>query len=170
MKVPFCEKVGYALGDGAANLVFQLMMMFQLMFYTDVLGIGAGAAGLILLGARVFDAFVDPLAGILSDRTQTKWGKYRPWVVGTALPFALVFALKAGLGFGGAVCGWILGAAGFDPVAAVQTQTAQQAIRLSVSVIPAVLFTMGCVALCFYPISKRTEKVMQQELNARRTK
>ena len=59
---------------------------------------------------------------------------------------------------------------GFDPAAAVQTQTAQQAIRLSVSVIPAVLFTMGCVALCFYPISKRTEKVMQQELNARRTK
>lgn len=445
MKVPFSEKIGYALGDGAANLVFQLMMMFQLMFYTDVLGIGAGAAGLILLGARVFDAFVDPLAGILSDRTQTKWGKYRPWVVGTAIPFALVFALsylspdwseraktawaagtyallmalysfnntpysslggvmtdegrertavatvrfvaatiatiivqvvtlplvacfdnpktgwgvtvgiyaafaavmlivsgcvakeriappatqknslkddlksvfgnapwramfaltlvlfitlalwgsasayyfkytvpeetlsfslfngvgqaltfvavvtlpgllsdrfgkkatyltclaltavftagfffvpptsrygllamgalkslayaptipllwammgdvadhsewqsgrratgfvfagivfalKAGLGFGGAVCGWILGAAGFDPAASVQTQTAQQAIRLSVSVIPAVLFTMGCVALCFYPISKRTEKVMQQELNARRTK
>ena len=88
MKVPFLEKVGYSLGDGAANLVFQLMMMFQLMFYTDVLGIGAGAAGLVLLGARVFDAFVDPLAGILSDRTSTKWGKYRPWVVGTAVPFA----------------------------------------------------------------------------------
>ena len=94
MKVPFLEKVGYSLGDGAANLVFQLMMMFQLMFYTDVLGIGAGAAGLVLLGARVFDAFVDPLAGILSDRTSTKWGKYRPWVVGTAVPFALVFALS----------------------------------------------------------------------------
>ena len=94
MKVPFAEKVGYSLGDGAANLVFQLMMMFQLMFYTDVLGIGAGAAGLVLLGARVFDAFVDPLAGILSDRTSTKWGKYRPWVVGTAVPFALVFALS----------------------------------------------------------------------------
>ena len=94
MKVPFAEKVGYSLGDGAANLVFQLMMMFQLMFYTDVLGIGAGAAGLILLGARVLDAFIDPLAGILSDRTHTKWGKYRPWVVGTAIPFAVVFALS----------------------------------------------------------------------------
>ncbi len=94
MKVPFSEKVGYSLGDGAANLVFQLMMMFQLMFYTDVLGIGAGAAGLVLLGARVLDAFIDPLAGILSDRTSTKWGKYRPWVVGTAVPFALVFALS----------------------------------------------------------------------------
>ena len=94
MKVPFLEKVGYSLGDGAANLVFQLMMMFQLMFYTDVLGIGAGAAGAILLGARVFDAFIDPLAGILGDRTKTKWGKYRPWVVGTAMPFAVVFLLS----------------------------------------------------------------------------
>ena len=443
MKVPFPEKVGYSLGDAAANLVFQLMMMFQLMFYTDVLGIGAGAAGLILLGARVFDAFIDPLAGILSDRTQTKWGKYRPWVVGTALPFALVFALsylspdwgvraktawaagtyallmalysfnntpysslggvmtdegrertsvatvrfvaatvativvqvatlplvrlfddpktgwgvtvgiyaafaavmlvvsgcvaqeriappptqrnslkddlrsvfgngpwramfvlslflfvtlalwgsasayyfkyavpeetlgfplfnavgqgltfaavvtlpgilsdrfgkkatylaclaltavftagfwfvpatsrygllamgalkslayaptipllwammgdvadhsewmsgrratgfvfagivfalKAGLGLGGAVCGWILGAAGFDPEAVVQTEAARQAIRLSVSLIPAGLFAIGCAALCFYPISKATEKTMQAELAARR--
>ena len=445
MRVPFLEKVGYSLGDGAANLVFQLMMMFQLMFYTDVLGIGAGAAGLVLLGARVFDAFVDPLAGILSDRTSTKWGKYRPWVVGTAVPFALVFALsylspdwgvraktawaagtyallmalysfnntpysslggvmtddgrertsvatvrfvaatvativvqvatlpmvkmfedprtgwsvtvgiyavfaavmlvvsgcvakeriappatqrkslgedmksvlgdapwramfvltlflfvtlalwgsasayyfkyavseetlgfpffngvgqgitfvavvtlpgilsdrfgkkatylvclaltavftagfyfvpatsrygllamgalkslayaptipllwammgdvadhgewvsgrratgfvfagivfalKAGLGLGGAVCGWILGAAGFDPEAASQTAAAQQAIRLSVSLIPAALFAVGCVALVFYPISKRTEREMQLELNARRSK
>ena len=445
MKVPFAEKVGYSLGDGAANLVFQLMMMFQLMFYTDVLGIGAGAAGLVLLGARVFDAFVDPLAGILSDRTSTKWGKYRPWVVSTAIPFALVFALsylspdwsvraktawaagtyallmalysfnntpysslggvmtddgrertsvatvrfvaatvativvqvatlpmvkmfedprtgwsvtvgiyavfaavmlvisgcvakeriappatqrkslgedmksvlgdapwramfvltlflfvtlalwgsasayyfkyavseetlgfslfngvgqgitfvavvtlpgilsdrfgkkatylvclaltavftagfyfvpatsrygllvlgalkslayaptipllwammgdvadhgewvsgrratgfvfagivfalKAGLGLGGAVCGWILGAAGFDPEAASQTAEAQQAIRLSVSLIPAALFAVGCVALLFYPISKRTEREMQLELNARRSK
>ena len=59
-----------------------------------VLGIGAGAAGAILLGARVSDAFIDPLAGILSDRTKTKWGKYRPWVVGTAIPFAVVFALS----------------------------------------------------------------------------
>ena len=94
MKVPFLEKVGYSLGDGAANLVFQLMMMFQLFFYTDVLGIGAGAAGAVLLGARVFDAFIDPLAGILSDRTKTRWGKYRPWVAGTAIPFAVLFALS----------------------------------------------------------------------------
>ena len=94
MKVPFLEKVGYSLGDGAANLVFQLMMMFQLYFYTDVLGIGAGAAGAILLGSRVLDAFIDPLAGVLSDRTKTRWGKFRPWVAGTAIPFAALFALS----------------------------------------------------------------------------
>src|SRR5574344_2187369 len=92
-KVSMAEKIGYSLGDGSANLVFQMMMMFQLFFYTDVFGIGATAAGMILLVARVFDAFVDPLAGILADRTQTRWGKFRPWVLWTAIPFAVFFVL-----------------------------------------------------------------------------
>ena len=92
-KVSFAEKVGYSLGDGSANLIFQMMMMFQLFFYTDVLGIKATAAGIILLVARFFDAFVDPVVGIVSDRTNTRWGKYRPWVLWTAIPFALVFVL-----------------------------------------------------------------------------
>ena len=92
-KVSMAEKIGYSLGDGSANLVFQMMMMFQLFFYTDVFGIKATAAGMILLVARVFDAFVDPVVGILSDRTQTRWGKYRPWVLWTAIPFALLFIL-----------------------------------------------------------------------------
>jgi Na+/melibiose symporter-like transporter len=92
-KVSFGEKVGYSLGDGSANLIFQMMMMFQLFFYTDVFGIKATAAGMILLFARIFDAFVDPLVGILSDRTNTKWGKYRPWILWTAIPFAVFFVL-----------------------------------------------------------------------------
>ncbi|MDR2497090.1 MAG: MFS transporter [Tannerellaceae bacterium] len=93
-KVSIMEKIGYSLGDGSANLVFQMMMMFQLMFYTDVFGIKASAAGAILLLARVFDAFVDPLVGIWSDRTSTRWGKYRPWVLWTAIPFAVFFVLS----------------------------------------------------------------------------
>jgi Na+/melibiose symporter-like transporter len=92
-KVPFGEKIGYSLGDGSANLIFQMMMMFQMMFYTDVFGIKAGAAGMILLFARFFDAFVDPAVGILADRTHTKWGKYRPWLLWTAIPFAVFFIL-----------------------------------------------------------------------------
>ena len=92
-KVSLGEKIGYSLGDGSANLIFQMMMMFQLFFYTDVFGIKATAAGMILLVARIFDAFVDPLVGILSDRTNTRWGKYRPWILWTAIPFALFFVL-----------------------------------------------------------------------------
>ncbi len=92
-KVSLREKVGYSLGDGAANLVFQMMMMFQLFFYTDVFGIKATAAGFILLFARFFDAFVDPVVGILSDRTNSRWGKYRPWILWTAIPFSVFFIL-----------------------------------------------------------------------------
>lgn len=92
-KVPLLEKIGYSMGDGAANLAFQMMMMFQMFFYTDVFGIKATAAGSILLVARLVDAFVDPVVGVLADRTQTKWGKYRPWVLWTAIPFAVFFVL-----------------------------------------------------------------------------
>ncbi|NLR93356.1 MFS transporter [Flammeovirga agarivorans] len=92
-KVSLKEKVGYSLGDCSVNFVFQIMLVFQLGFYTDVFGIKATAAGTILLMARIIDAFVDPLVGIMSDRTNTKWGKYRPWVLWTALPFGLFFFL-----------------------------------------------------------------------------
>lgn len=93
-KVSMKEKIGYSLGDGAANLVFQMMMMFQLFFYTEVFGMKATVAGFILLFARVFDAFVDPVVGILSDRTNTRWGKYRPWILWTAIPFSVFFVLS----------------------------------------------------------------------------
>lgn len=92
-KVSMREKVGYSLGDSSANFVFQIMIMFQLGFYTDVFGITASAAGSVLLLARIADAFVDPVVGILSDRTNTRWGKYRPWVLWTAIPFGLFFFL-----------------------------------------------------------------------------
>ncbi len=91
--VTLFEKIGYSLGDGSANLIFQMMMMFQLTFYTDVFGIKASTAGMILLLARFTDAFVDPMIGIWSDRTNTKWGKYRPWVLWTAIPLAVFFVL-----------------------------------------------------------------------------
>ncbi len=92
-KVPLGEKIGYSLGDAAANLVFQMMMIYQLKFYTDVFGLEGAIAGTVLLVARIVDAFVDPAAGILSDKTQTRWGKFRPWVIWTALPFMVFYVL-----------------------------------------------------------------------------
>ena len=92
-KVPLGEKIGYSLGDASANLVFQMMMIFQLKFYTDVFGLDGAIAGSVLLVARIVDAFVDPAVGIISDRTNTKWGKYRPWVLWTALPFSVFYVL-----------------------------------------------------------------------------
>ncbi len=93
MRLGMGEKIGYSLGDLAANLVFQMMMIFQLKFYTDVFGLDGAIAGSVLLTARVVDAFVDPAVGILSDRTQTRWGKYRPWVLWTAVPFMVFYVL-----------------------------------------------------------------------------
>ena len=92
-KVSIAEKVGYGLGDCSANLVFQMMMIYQTKFYTDVFGLEGAIAGTVMLVARIVDAFVDPTVGILSDRTQTKWGKYRPWVLWTALPFMVFYVL-----------------------------------------------------------------------------
>lgn len=92
-KVSMAEKIGYSLGDCSANLVFQMMMIYQTKFYTDVFGLEGAIAGSVMLIARIVDAFVDPTVGILSDRTQTKWGKYRPWVLWTALPFMMFYVL-----------------------------------------------------------------------------
>ena len=87
------EKVGYSLGDAAANLVFQMMMIFQLKFYTDVFGLDGAVAGSVLLIACLSAIVVDPAIGILTDRTKTRWGKFRPWVLWTALPFCVFYVL-----------------------------------------------------------------------------
>ena len=84
------EKVGYALGDTAANFIFQTMVMFQLAFYTDSFGITAAAAATLLVVVRVWDAIFDPIMGILADRTTTRWGKFRPWILWTAIPFGIM--------------------------------------------------------------------------------
>lgn len=92
-KLSFLEKAAYGGGDAAANFVFMTMILFQLNFYTDVFGLTATSAAAILLLPRLWDAFFDPLMGILADRTRTRWGKFRPWVLWTAVPWAVVMVL-----------------------------------------------------------------------------
>ena len=87
------EKFAYGLGDAAANIVFQTQITFLLFFYTNVLGIAAGVAGTILLVSRVIDAFTDPIVGALADRTGSRWGHYRPWMLWTAVPLAIALVL-----------------------------------------------------------------------------
>ena len=86
-KLSVREKVGYGIGDAAANFIFQTMLVFQLAFYTDTFGITAGRAGTLFLVVRFWDAIFDPMMGVVADRTKTKWGKFRPWVLWTAVPF-----------------------------------------------------------------------------------
>lgn len=89
-RLPFREKLGYGLGDTAANFIFQTLMIFQMAFYTDTFGISAAAAGTLFLVVRGWDAVFDPLVGIMADRTNTRWGKFRPWVLWTAVPFGIM--------------------------------------------------------------------------------
>jgi len=92
-KLSFLEKAGYSAGDAAANFVFMTMVLFQLNFYTDTFGLSANAAAAILLWPRLWDAAFDPIMGVLADRTETRWGKFRPWVLWTAIPWAIVMVL-----------------------------------------------------------------------------
>lgn len=92
-RLSFLEKTGYSLGDAAANFVFMTMILFQLNFYTDTMGLAAGVAGTMLLLGRLWDAFFDPMMGVLADRTNTRWGKFRPWVLWTAIPWGVVMVL-----------------------------------------------------------------------------
>ena len=92
-KLSFVEKAGYSAADAAANFVFMTMILFQTNFYTDVFGITAGAAATILMAARLWDAFADPIVGIFADRTDSRWGKFRPWILFTAFPWCIVMVL-----------------------------------------------------------------------------
>lgn len=92
-KLTFIEKAGYSGADAAANFVFMTMILFQTNFYTDVFGLSAGAAAAILLWPKLWDACFDPIMGVLADRTSTRWGKFRPWVLWTAVPWAVVMVL-----------------------------------------------------------------------------
>ena len=92
-KLSFFEKAGYSCADSAANFVFMTMVLFQLNFYTDVFGLTGFAASMILLWPRLWDAVADPIVGILADRTDTRWGKFRPWILFTAVPWFIVMIL-----------------------------------------------------------------------------
>jgi glycoside/pentoside/hexuronide:cation symporter, GPH family len=87
------EKLAYGVGDSAANFVFQTQITFLMFFYTDVFGIGASTAGTIVLISRLVDALTDPVVGALADRTKTRWGRYRPWILVTAVPLAIALVL-----------------------------------------------------------------------------
>jgi sugar (glycoside-pentoside-hexuronide) transporter len=92
-RLSFSEKFGYALGDMAANFVFQAMLALQLDFYTHTFGLTAAQAGTLFLVVGLSVAFLNPVMGVIADRTSSKWGKFRPWLLWTALPFGVICVL-----------------------------------------------------------------------------
>ncbi len=88
-KITLTEKIGYGLGDTASNLVFQTVMLFLAFFYTDIFGISAATVGTMFLVVRIFDGVTDPILGWMADKTQTKWGKFRPYLLWMSLPLVI---------------------------------------------------------------------------------
>ena len=89
-KIPFYEKVGYATGDAAANLVWRGALAYLAVFYTDTFGLTAAAAAMLFLVVRLSDGVTDIIMGMIADRTNTRWGKFRPWILWST-PFLALF-------------------------------------------------------------------------------
>lgn len=86
----FKEKVGYGLGDMASNFYMGFFGLFLLYYYTDVFGISPAAAATMLLVTKIVDAISDPAMGLIADRTESRWGKYRPYLLWVAIPYAIL--------------------------------------------------------------------------------
>ncbi|MCM1284470.1 MAG: glycoside-pentoside-hexuronide (GPH):cation symporter [Muribaculaceae bacterium] len=96
MKLRLKEKVSYGLGAVGKDMVYMFSASYILYYYQDILGVSAIAMGLILMAARVFDAFNDPIMGVLVAKTRTKWGKFRPWLlIGTILNAVILVLMFA---------------------------------------------------------------------------
>lgn len=84
------EKVGYGFGDAASSMFWKMFSMYLVFFYTDIFGISAAAVGTMFLFTRIWDAANDGIMGVIADRTTTRWGKFRPYLLWMAIPFAVI--------------------------------------------------------------------------------
>ncbi|WP_340614398.1 MFS transporter [Xenorhabdus thailandensis] len=92
-KISVLEKIGYGFGDAGCNIVGGAVFLFLNFYYTDIYGLNAGTVAAIWLGVRLIEAISDPIIGYLADRTQTRWGKFRPYILFFAFPYALFTVL-----------------------------------------------------------------------------
>src|SRR5574344_2454673 len=93
MKLSIKEKLGYSVGDTASHFVWDLVGFWLLIFYTDIYGLSPALAGVIMFAGSIWDAVMDPIVGIISDRTNTRWGKFRPYLLFGAVPYAILAVL-----------------------------------------------------------------------------
>ena len=100
------EKIGYGVGDVASNVIWNMVMFFLPIFYTDTFGIPAAVVGTMFIVVRLFDAINDPVMGVIADRTETRWGKYRPYILWSAIPYGIggiLMFLTPALSFSGKI-------------------------------------------------------------------
>lgn len=93
IKLSIKEKLGYSLGDTASHFVWDLVGFWLLIFYTDIYGLSPAWAGIIMFVGSIWDAIMDPVVGVISDRTNSRWGKFRPYLLFGAVPYAILAVL-----------------------------------------------------------------------------
>ena len=87
------EKIGYGFGDMASSMFWKLFGAYLMIFYTDIFGLPAAMVGTMFLVTRIWDSVFDPIVGVIADRTSSRWGKFRPYLLYLAVPFALIGVL-----------------------------------------------------------------------------
>ncbi|WNN51720.1 MFS transporter [Hafnia alvei] len=92
-KLSVKEKIGYGMGDAGCNMIGGAIMMFLSYFYTDIFGLAPALVGVLLLSVRVLDAVTDPIMGAIADRTQTRWGRFRPYLLWVSFPYVIFSVL-----------------------------------------------------------------------------
>ena len=92
-KLSLREKIAYALGDASANIAWRGVSAFLMIFYTDVFGLAPGIVATLMLVVRTSDGVSDVLMGVVGDRTKSKYGKFRPWILWTAIPLGVILSL-----------------------------------------------------------------------------
>lgn len=90
MKIRLSEKVGYGLGDMSSSMFWKLFGAYLMIFYTDVFGISAAVVGTMFAVTRIWDSFFDPVVGAVADRTSSRWGRFRPYLLFLAVPFGVI--------------------------------------------------------------------------------
>ena len=93
MKIALSEKIGYGLGDMSSSMFWKLFGAYLMIFYTDVFGISAAIVGTMFAITRVWDSFFDPIVGAVADRTSSRWGRFRPYLLYLAVPFGAIGVL-----------------------------------------------------------------------------
>ena len=89
-RLSFQEKLAYGLGDTASNFFYQFFNLFLVYYYTDIFGLAPIAVGTMMVVLRTFDAVVDPVVGVIADRTNSRWGKFRPYLLWGAIPYGVI--------------------------------------------------------------------------------
>ena len=180
-KLSLKEKIGYSLGDTASNLFFQTFILFLLYFYTDVFGLPAAAVGTMSLVTRIWDAFFDPIVGMLSDRTHTRWGKFRPFLLWFALPLGLIGALTfttPGFGTPGKLiyayvtCSFMMtlySAINVPYSALMGAITSNSEQRTVLSFCRFASAFAGGLLMLFYPLTNKMMITIEEDLTSRRT-